>query len=114
MSDRTSAAARVLVSEPARRRYIFRGLTREYPTLKNSPQQWLKVADILARKAKTDTDPAKREKSLRHSRNARRLAKAAADEGIDALLTPKGKLGSGPTFDEETYRKALPLLGRPS
>ena len=31
-------------------------------------------------------------------------------KGLDALFSPKGKLGSGPTFDEETYRKALPFF----
>ena len=31
-------------------------------------------------------------------------------KGLDALFSPKGKLGSGPTFDPETYEKAKPFF----
>ncbi|MCA1458106.1 hypothetical protein I6F35_33775 [Bradyrhizobium sp. BRP22] len=35
---------------------------------------------------------------------------AEVAKGLDALFSPKGKLGSGPTFDDETYAKAKPFF----
>ncbi|MFA5951549.1 MAG: LPD38 domain-containing protein [Hyphomicrobium sp.] len=53
-------------------------------------------------------------------RGAGRAAKSAAKnvgmgladvaKGLDALFSPKNKLGAGPSFDEETYAKAKPLF----
>lgn len=35
---------------------------------------------------------------------------AEVAKGLDALFRPKGKLGAGPSFDEETYAKAKPFF----
>jgi N12 class adenine-specific DNA methylase len=60
------------------------------------------------------------EKKAERDRTTGAAAKSAAKnvgmglaevaKGLDALFSPKGKLGSGPTFDDETYAKAKPFF----
>jgi N12 class adenine-specific DNA methylase len=60
------------------------------------------------------------EKPAPKKRTAGNAAKSAAKntamglaevaKGLDALFSPKGKLGAGPSFDEETYAKAKPFF----